>query len=55
MQFPMLWSECIQHGNPLPGRERQQVNHKFVDKVIEEKPAEQLYRFRFYDLGKIGE
>ena len=20
MQFPMLWSECIQHGNPLSGR-----------------------------------
>lgn len=25
MQFPMLWSECIQHGNPLSGRKRQLV------------------------------
>ncbi len=55
MQFPMLWPECIQHGNLLPGRERQQVNHKFINKIIEEKPAKQLYRFRFYDFGKVSE
>lgn len=55
MQFPVLWTECIQDGNPLSGRNRQQVNDKFVDKIIEEKPVEQLHRFRFYDFGKVGE
>lgn len=55
MQFPMLWSECIQHGNPLSGRKRQLVNHKFINKIIEEKPAKQLHRFRFYDFSKVNE
>lgn len=52
---PMLWSECIQHGNPLSGRKRQLVNHKFINKIIEEKPAKQLHRFRFYDFSKVNE
>ena len=55
MQFPMLWSECIQHGNPLSGRKRQLVNHKFINKIIEEKPVEQFHRFRFYDFSKVSE
>lgn len=55
MQFPMLWPECIQHGNPLSGRKRQLVNHKFVNKIIKEKSAKQLHRFRFNDFGKISE
>ena len=55
MQLPILRSECIQHGNPLSGRKRQLVNHKFVNKIIEEKPAKQLHRFRFNDFGKISE
>ena len=55
MQFPMLWSECIQHGNPSSGRKRQLVNHKFINKIIEEKPAKQLHRFRFYDFSKVNE
>lgn len=55
MQLPILRPECIQYGNPLPGRKRQLVNYKFVNKIIEEKPAKQLHRFRFYDFGKISE
>lgn len=55
MQFPVLRPECIQHENPLPGRKRQLVNHKFVNKIIEEKPAKQLHRFRFKDFGEISE
>lgn len=55
MQFPILWSECVQHGSPLSGRKRQLVNHKFINKIIEEKPAKQFHRFRFYDFGKVSE
>lgn len=55
MQSPILWSECIQHRNPLSGRKRQLVNHKFINKIIEEKPAKQFHRFRFYDFGKVSE
>ena len=55
MQFPMLWPECFQHGDPLSGRIRQLVNHKFVNKIIKEKPTKQLHRFRCYDFSKISE
>ena len=55
MQFPALCLECIQHGNPLSGRKRQLVNHKFVNKIVKEKPAKQLHRFRIHDFGKISE
>lgn len=54
MQFPMLWSECIQHGNPLSGRKRQLVNHHSLNifsEILFYRLSLYISRLQMYSFG----